>query len=372
MKKSLIILAAIALVSCGGKKSQEDIRKQIAGYQDQIATLNGKIKDLQSLLTDSTLNANSNLKIVSTEPANTKHFDHYIEVQGRLDGDNNVNVFPEAPGMVKAINVKEGQQVSAGQIIATLNSSAVQEQLKAMEVQLKLAIDVYNRQKSLWDQNIGSEVQYLQAKTAKEALESQVAGVKKQIDMYVIKAPVAGTIESLPIKIGQMAGPQIPVCVIVNFSALKAVAELAEAYTAKVKQGDVVKIIVTDLKKEINARVDFCSRYVNPVNRTFTIESHFAGSNDMKANMVAVVKINDYKSDNMFVYPINMVQNDQKGQYVFVISKEGNKNIVQKKHVTTGQSYNGLTEITGGLSKGDNVITTGYLTIEEGEEVVVK
>lgn len=371
MKKSVIILAAIALASCGGKKNQDDIRKQIASYKEQIATINNKIIELQKQLTDTTL-SESNLKIVSVEAAAPKHFDHYIEIQGKLDGDNNVNVFPEAPGMVRSIFVKEGQHVAAGQVIATLNSSAVQEQLKALEAQLKLATDVYNRQKNLWDQNIGSEVQYLQSKTQKEALESQVAGIKKQIDMYQVKAPVSGTIEDLPMKVGQMVGPQMPACRIVNFGALKAVGEVAEAYTSKINQGDMVKIVVTDLKKEIPARVDFCSRYINPVNRTFTVESHFAGSNDMKANMVAVLKINDYKSDNAFVIPINMIQTDQSGKSVFIVVKENGKNIVRKKTITTGQSYNGLAEVVGGITKGDNLITTGYLIVEEGDEVLVK
>jgi RND family efflux transporter MFP subunit len=372
MKRIVIILAAIALASCGGKKTQDSIRKDITGYQEQIATINGKIKDLQSQLTDTSISAATNLKIISVEAAAPKHFDHYIEVQGRLDGDNNVNVFPEAPGMVKSIFVKEGQSVSAGQILAQLNSSAGQEQIKALETQLKLATDVYNKQKGLWDQNIGSEVQYLQAKTGKEALESQVSSAKKQLDMLQIKAPVSGTIEDLPIKIGQMVGPQMPACKIVNFTAMKAIADVAEAYTSKVNQGDLVKIYITDLKKEIPARIDFCSRYVNPVNRTFSIESHFAGSNDMKANMVAIVKINDYKSDNAFVAAINQIQSDQKGQFILVISKENGKNIVRKKAITTGQSYNGLAEITSGLTKGDNIISTGYLTVDEGEEVTVK
>ena len=308
MKKTVIILATLALASCGGKKSQDDIKKEISSYKEQIVTLNGKIKDLQLQLSDTTSNATSNLKIVSIEAAATKRFDHFIEVQGKLDGDNNVNVFPEAPGMVKAIFVKEGQQVSAGQIIAQLNSSAAQEQLKSLETQLKLSTDVYNKQKGLWDQNIGSEVQYLQAKTGKEALESQVSSVKKQLEMYQIKAPVSGTIEDLPLKIGQMVGPQMPACKIVNFTAMKAIADVAEAYTSKINQGDAVKIYVTDLKKEIPARIDFCSRYINPINRTFTVEAHFAGSNDMKANMIAVVKINDYKSDNAFVVAINQIQ----------------------------------------------------------------
>jgi len=281
-------------------------------------------------------------------------------------------VFPEAPGMVKAIYVKEGQKVSAGQVIASLNSSAGKEQVKALETQLKLATDVYNRQKSLWNQNIGSEVQYLQAKTQKEALDSQVSSAKKQLDMYQITAPVSGTIEELPLKIGQMVGPQMPACKIVNFGSLKAIAEVAEAYTSQIHEGDKVAIYVTDLKKEIPAKVDFCSRYINPINRTFLVKASFNGSENMKANMIAIVKINDYKSTNAYVIEINSIQSDQSGQYIFVVSEENGKQIVRKKAITVGQTYNGMAEVTGGISKGDKLITTGYLTVEEGEEVTVK
>ena len=371
MKKAVILIVSLALLACGGKKTQDEIRNEISSYKEQIASINEKIKELQLQLTDS-ISSETNLKIVSIESAQVKEFNHYIEIQGKLDGDDNVNVFPEAPGMITAIYVKEGQKVSAGQVIASINSSAGQEQIKALETQLKLATDVYNRQKSLWDQNIGSEVQYLQAKTQKEALESQVSSTRKQLAMYKIKAPVSGTIEELPLKIGQMVGPQMPVCKIVNFGSLQAVAEVAEAYTSKVTEGDVVKIYVTDLKKEIPAKVDFCSRYINPVNRTFLVKASFNGSENMKANMIAILKINDYKSKNAFVIPINTIINDQNGQCVFVISEEKGKQIVRKKSITTGQTYNGLAEVTSGITKGDKLISTGYLTVEEGEEVLVK
>jgi len=371
MKKTVIFLAALSIMACGGKKSQDEIRNEILSFKEKIAEYNAQIKDLESQLTDSAA-VDANQKVISVEAVTPKVFNHFIEVQGKLDGDNNVNVFTEAPGMINAIYVKEGQKVVAGQLIASINSSAGQEQIKALQTQLKLATDVYNRQKSLWDQNIGSEMQYLQAKTQKEALESQVSSTRKQLAMYQIKAPVSGTIEELPLKIGQMVGPQMPVCKIVNFGAMKAIAEVAESYTSKINQGDVVNIYISDLKKEIPARIDFCSRYINPINRTFMVESHFAGSEDLKANMIAVIKINDYKADSAIVVAQNMIQTDQKGQYVFVIANENGKNIVRKKSITTNHSYNGLAEVSSGLAKGDKLISTGYLTVEEGEEVTIK
>jgi len=375
MKKIALILTTAILASCGGgKKTAEDIRKEISTCKDKIATLNGNLKELETELAklDTTKGNTTAGKPVTISVAKVEAFNHFIEVQGKLDGDKNVNVYPEAPGMLTDILVKIGDQVSEGQVIARINDASAREQLKALESQLQLSTEIYEKQKALWEQNIGSEVQYLQSKTTKEALEAQVAGVKKQLDMMRIKSPVSGTIESLPIKIGQMVAPQMPVCNVVSFGALKAVAEIAEAYTANVKEGDGVIVYIPDLKKEINARVDFCSKYISPVNRTFSVEAHFTGNNEMKANMVVVLKINDYRAPNAIVLPINLIQNDNDKQFVFVGSEENGIVVARKKFVSTGKSYNGLAEITSGLQKGDTYISSGFLSIEDGEQIQVQ
>ncbi|MBK8806188.1 MAG: efflux RND transporter periplasmic adaptor subunit [Bacteroidales bacterium] len=377
MKQTVIILVTILMVSCGGgKKTTDEIQKEISTYKQQIVDINGKIKELEKELTKLDTGQISTkdlgkpvaIKVVEPEP-----FNHYIEVQGKLDGDKNVSVFPEAPGILTDIFVKIGDHVTAGQILAKTNDAAVREQLKALESQLALNTEMFEKQKSLWEQNIGSEIQYLQSKTAKEALESQVAGVKKQLEMMTIKAPVSGNIETFNIKLGQMVGPQMPVCNIVSLNALKAVAEVAEAHGPKIKEGDKVVVYIPDLKKEIQSRINFSSKFISNITRTFTVEANFEGTNEMKANMIVVVRINDYNSPKAFVVPINLVQEDNNNKFVFVTEKDSaNNNVIAKKIVTIGQTYNGLAEVVSGLSKGDKLVTSGYLTVIEGETVSIQ
>lgn len=377
MKKTACIIAVALLASCGGgKKTADEIRKDIENQKAKMTEIQGKIKELETELAkvdSGSIEKFVKGKYVAITEVVTQEFNHYIEVQGKIDGDKNVNVFPEAPGILVEILVKIGDQVNAGQVLARTNDASAQDQLRALESQLKLTTEIFDKQKSLWEQNIGSEIQYLQSKTAKEALESQVAGVKKQLEMMKIKAPVSGTIESFPIKIGQMVGPQMPVCNIVSLNALKAVADVAESNGSKIKEGDNVILNIPDLKQEINTRVNFCSKFINPVSRTFSVEANFEGNNNMKANMVVVVKINDYRNSKAVVVPINMIQDDKEGKFVLVlgVDKDG-QNVAQKKVVTVGQSYNGLAEVTSGLSKGDKLITSGYLSVEDGETVQVQ
>jgi membrane fusion protein, multidrug efflux system len=297
-------------------------------------------------------------------------FAHFIEVQGSLDGDNNVAVFPEAPGVIEEIYVKVGQHVNKGQLMARMNDAATREQIKGLESGLELATTVYDKQKSLWDQNIGSEVQYLTAKNARETLESQLASAKKQLDMMQVKSPINGTIEESQLKVGQMAAPQYPAFRVVNFGQLKVVTDVAEAYASKIKVGDEIVVFLPDIKKEYKAQVNFASNFINQVNRTFRVEAILKESDpQMKANMVAVLKINDYKNDNSITLPINYVQNDQNNSFVYIAEKSGEDYKAIKRPVTTGQVYNGLAEITTGLKPGDNIITQGYLEVEEGENI---
>lgn len=371
MKKIFYILIVTITASCSGKRSAEEIQKDISVCKEKITEMKLKIKELnQELKTlGDTLENDSIGKFVGIEEIKYKEFNHFIEVQGKVDGDKNVNVYPQAPGMITAIYVKIGQQVSQGQLIASLNDAAASEQLKALKSQLNLQTEIFLKQKDLWDQKIGSEIQYLQSKTAKEATEAQVAALKEQIDMMRVKAPVSGTIEDLPVKVGQMAGGQLPVCRIVNFGTLKAVAEVAEAYTPVISLGDELTIYIPDLKKEIKSQIDFCSKYINPVNRTFLVETHFEGNNEMKANMVVVLKINDYKAKNSVSIPINLIQEDENRKIVFLAKNENGKWIARKTVVTVGQTYNGIAEITTGLREGDKIINSGYLSIEEADEI---
>lgn len=371
MKTFIKIFAVLLLVSCG-KPNAEKIKKEIDTKKAQVQKIQQEISDLEIKLagfSDSS-KVKIDARLVAIEEVKEQNFSHYIEVQGSIDGDNNVAVFPEAMGSIEEIYIKVGQHVTKGQLLARMNDAAVREQIKGLETGLELATTVYEKQKSLWDQKIGSEIQYLQAKNGKETLEAQYAGAKKQLDMMHISSPITGTVEESQVKVGQTASPQFPAFRVVNFGQLKVVTDVAEAYASKIKNGDEIIVYLPDIKKEYKARVNFASNYINQVNRTFRVEAMLKESDaNMKANMVAVLKINDYSNKKAIALPMNYIQKDQSGNFVFVAEKSGDQLKAVKRLVTTGQIYNGLAEVTSGLKSGDQVITLGYLDVEEGENI---
>jgi membrane fusion protein, multidrug efflux system len=369
MKTAVKILAVLFLVGCGGQ-NPEALKKKIDRKKTIVSKIEQQITDLEIELAKLDTTKKIDAHLVGIQELKKEVFSHYIEVQGTLDGDNNVAVYPETMGVIEEINVQVGQHVSKGQVMARMNDAAVRESIKGLETGLELATTVYEKQKSLWDQNIGSEVQYLQAKNTKETLEAQLAAIKKQLDMMHVKAPIDGTVEESNIKMGQTASPQFPAFRVVNFGRLKVVTDVAEAYAAKIKPGDELIVYLPDIKKEYHAVVNFASNYINQINRTFRVEATLKESDpQMKANMVAVLKINDYRNENALTLPVNYVQKDQKGSFVYTAEKASKNYKATKRRVNVGQIYNGLAEVNSGLESGDTIITQGYLEVKEGEYV---
>lgn len=358
-----LLISAIAIFSCKQDKMAQlnKLRKQQDDISNEINKLKTEVNDPEKAL--KTLR-------VTVAPVKPETFKHYIEVQGKLDGEDNVDVFPESQGVIDEVLVGVGQKVTKGQPLAHIDKGPARDQLKALQTQYDFAKETYEKQQRLWDQKIGSEIQYLQAKTNKEQLESQIAATSKQIDMMTIKAPIYGTVEEVNVKVGQFTSPAMPTPPfrVLNFSTLKVKAEVAEAYSHKVNVGDAVLIYFPDLDKEISARISTVSRYINPTNRTFIVEVRINPENSgYKANMIAVLKINDYTADHAITVSVNYIQNDPNGDFVYVAQNNGSKNVAKKMFIEQGQSYNGMVEITKGLKSGDVIVTSGYLDLEPGE-----
>jgi membrane fusion protein, multidrug efflux system len=367
--KIFIIFLSLMVVSCGAGDKQarlEKLRKEHDEISEKIKKLEDEIKAGKKDLIDS----NSLIQVGITE-IKPQVFNHFIEVQGKLDGDENVSVSPKMGGVVTSKYADVGALVHKNQVLAQLDDAAFQTQVKELKTSLDFATDNYNKQKTLWDQKIGSEMQYLQAKNAKEALEKKLASLNEQIDMLKIKSPINGTIAEAGIRVGQMVSPGMSIVYrIVNFSSLKVVAEVAEAYASKINNGDVVAVNFPDINYTINAKVTFASEYINPINRTFTIEIHFASiDKQLKANMIAVIKINDYHATDAIVLPVNVVITENGKSYVFAAEKLNNQWITKKHYIQLGQTYNGLAEVTNGLKAGDKIISVGYQKVEEGKEI---
>jgi RND family efflux transporter MFP subunit len=368
--KTRILLAflILAVASCGKKV---DITAQMEKLKNDREKISAEIAKLETeLAKEGKGTLNSKIVAVQVKSLTPQIFKHFIEVQGKVDGEDNVSVSAQVMGVIKTINVKAGQNVRKGQVLAEIDADVLYQSLAEVKQQLAFATDMYNKQKSLWDKKIGSEVQYLSAKNNKESMEKRESTLKDQIEMYKIKSPINGTVEELPIKIGQNIAPGFTAVRVINFATVKATAEVAEAYSAKVKLNNDVLIYFPDLNKEIESKVSFTSKYINPINRTFTVESKFSPNGDqLSANMVAVLKINDYINETALVVPVNIIQNSMGNKYVYVVKMENNKRIARRQNVNPGLIYKGVAEINSGLKAGDQVVVTGYQDLKEGEAI---
>ncbi len=374
---------AVLLVACGGgakekKGSLGDKKAQLEKLKTEQVTLATKIKTLEEEIAklDTAAGKSEKAKLIAVLPVVTEDFSHYIDLQGKIDADDISYVAPPngQGGVVTELYVKQGQNVKKGQLLLKLDDKVLRQQVKIYETQLSLAKELYNRTKNLWDQNIGSEVQLLQAKTQVEALEKQIATANEQIKLYTVYAPVTGIADQVNIKIGELfvganaMGPQIR---IVNNSTLKALVEVPENYMTRVRVGSPVIVTLPDVGKSFNSTVRLASQIINPSSRTFTIEAAVPGGT-VRPNSIAAVRIKDYDAPNAVVIPVNLVQTDDKGKYVYVVEKDSKgRNIAVKKPVVVGESYGDKIEIKAGLQAGMQLISEGYQTVYDKQVVTI-
>ncbi len=397
MKKYLIcgIAAAVILSACGGSKKDNaavlnDKKAALEKLKKERTSTDEKIRQMEKELStlDTSSDANINIKLVSAAPVAIRNFMHYIELQARIDADNVSYISPRGQGgQVKAIYVKEGDHVSKGQLVLKLDDAIVQQQIAAakqqmegIKTQLNFAKTISQRQQNLWNQGIGTEVQLISAKKDVESLENQLKFAEEQVKVAVeqlkttyVYSDVAGIADLINVKVGELfsgvsaAGPQIK---IVNNNSLKAVANVPENYTANVHKGSPVIVNVADLNKQFSSNIFRISQSIDITQRGFVAEAKVPSDPSLKPNQLAVMKILDYSSPNAVVAPVNTVQTDEKGKYIFVMEKLSNgKFVARKKVVVVGEVYGTDVEVKAGLTAEDKVITEGYQNLYEGQVV---
>jgi len=372
MKKLIFALSAVVvLASCGGGSRLEEVKAELAAKKKEVTTLNDDIKKLEMELAklDTGVKASGKSTLISVTEVKKASFTNYIDVMGKVDADKNANLSAKVPGMVTRVFVTPGSNVREGQVLAEIDNSAMAAGLEELKQQMRFAADLYEKQKSLWDQKIGSEVQFLSAKNNKEALEKKLTTLNEQLDMYRIRAPFNGVVDDVFIKVGQVAAPGFPAIRLVNFSGLKVTANLAETYLAKVKAGNSVRVEFPDLKTSTNSTINYVAGVVDPMTRSIKVEASVTNLSGLKPNMIAVLKITDYFNSNAVVVPVNTVQTNEEGSFVLVAVKENGKTVARKKMVTVGATYNGMTEVKSGLLEGDQLITTGFQELNDGDQI---
>lgn len=367
MKKHIILsIATSLLIACSApdKKAElEKLKKQQSEIETKIAALQAEIAK-----TD-TSNTTEKTTEVIANPLVPQVFKTFIEIQGKVDADENVSLSTGIPGTITRINVKVGEEVSKGQVLAETDASTIQQQMSDLQINLDLAKQVLEKQENLWSQKIGTEIQYLQAKATKESLEKKMSTIQEQLRMTKIISPINGTVDGVNIKIGQVVAPGLPAISVINFSNLKVKADVAESYASRIKNGDEVFVLFPDTKDSVVSKVHYASRAINALTRTFLVEILLDNHKEYHPNMVAKLKINDYQSlKPEITLPVKYIQRGAEESYVFV----SENNMVVKKAIKTGREYNGMLEVIDGLKEGDLLITSGCDLVNEGDKVTLK
>jgi len=367
MKNTRILIACAFLAACSATPG--DPAAQLAALKDKKAALEAKIAQLEAQLGTTSI---QNLRTVALTELKTENFRHYVDLQGRVEADKSVLATSRIPGTLTRILVDNGDKVRKGQLIAELGDAVMMKSRAELEGQLAVATDLFERQKSLWEQNIGSEVQFIQAKNNKESLERSIATLNANLELTKIYAPTTGTVDQVILKEGQAISPGIGLCTVINLDKLKIKGDVTESYASKIKEGDPVRVLFPDTGEEITTKVSYVSKTINQVNRTFTVECALPGKGSYLANQIAVMKIVDYENPGAITIPVNLVQRGEDGPFVLIArpGDQPNSAIAQKVPVDLGQNYNGYVEILNGLSAGDKVISTGFQDVNDGETVL--
>lgn len=396
LKISVPVLLALVFAACGsGAKDKKgdlaDMKAQLEKLKKQKNDLDGNIRSLEEKIMKADPEA-ANLvkKLVAVDTVHVRDFEHYIELQGKIYSGSIGYVAPEGqPGIVREIYVKVGQTISKGQPVVKLDDAiarqtvmAAQQQVAQVKVALAQAQTVYQRQQNLWKENIGSEIQVINAKANMDALsaqlkaaEAQQAQAQEALTRTTVRAGLSGTVEQVNVRQGEMfsgvaADGRNAQVLIVNASNLKVQVPVPDNYVARVKKGDKVLVDVPETgKPAFTSVISVVGASIDPTTRSFNTEATLPNDPLLKPNQTATMKILDYQTKGALVVPVNVIQSDEKGKYVYVMVKEGDQVLARRKSVVTGETYNSLTEIKSGLAAGDLIITEGYQNVYDGQHV---
>ncbi len=365
-----VAVSAMVLSSC--QPNNTDLAK----LQSELDSLTAARTETDALIADveakiAELDTTENRKLITTFQANVDTFKHFFEVYGNVESDKAAVIYAEAAGVVRKIKVHEGQEVSRGQTLVALDTEIIDRNIEEVRKSLELATTLFEKQERLWEQNVGSEVQYLEAKNRKESLETSLATLEEQRRKSTVFAPFDGIVDKIYPKIGEMAGGQAPIVRIVNTDEVYVVADVSERYIGKIKKGDHVDIIV-NRRDTISSKISKIGNYVKPANRSFEVRVDVSAGLDMvKPNSLVVLKINDYTDSEAVIVPSSVIMQDGQGDsYVFVMDAESDKQgSVRKQLVDVGQSYQGMSIINDGVKSGEKVVAKGSRSVRQGDKV---
>ena len=374
MKKTYALIG-ISLMLCCGKTSKQsasllELNSNKRDLIQQIDSLSSLLKSVE--LNISKLDTNKRLTRVTTLKSEEKMFQHFIEVQGSVEADQSVELYPESSGNITKIFVREGQIISKGYPLVQIDNSILESSKVELQTQLDLATTTFERQKRLWDQNIGSEIQYLQAKAKKEGLENSLESLKSQAKKLKITAPFSGTVDEVFAKTGGLANPMFPALRLVNLDQIHVESEVTETYLKYIKKGTEVELYFPSIDKKINTKVDQVGNYINPNNRSFKVRMNINNiDGTLKANLLADVKISDFKEVGI-VIPSNLIQKDRMNKtFVYTLVKEDKFFRVKKSYILEKMSYENESFISEGLEADALIVDKGSRLVKGDETVIL-
>jgi membrane fusion protein (multidrug efflux system) len=371
------------LISCGGDKKTASIDKAIAAkdinklkeariaIQKEYDIIGAQLVQIDAALSE--LDTVNKVALVTTTTIKDTAFTHYIDIQGNIETKENVIIYPEFSGTLTQVLVTSGQKVTKGQLLARIDDGGLSNQLAQMETQAALAKTTFERQQNLWNQKIGSEIQYLQAKTNYEAQLKAVAQMKAQLAKTIVRAPFSGVIDEVITEKGQVVAPGQPLMRIVNLSNMYVASNIPENFIGKIKNGASVEVFIKSIGKTVTGKVRQVGNYINPNNRNFSIEIAVPNQDNLlRPNQVAVLKIADYTKANAVLIPESIVTENASGEkIVYTINSQSKKAVAVKKAVKTGLTSGANIEVLEGLTTGDVVIIEGARSVQDGDAVEV-
>ena len=380
-----ILIVALILVSCSGEKKNsvetvlekgdlKTLREKRGSLVNEQQTLSDQIKLLDDKI--KVMDTTKNIPLITTFKANNEVFNHVIELQGNVTTKDLLTITPEYNGILTHVYVKEGQNVSKGQILAKIDDGGLSQQVAQLKIQSALAKTTFERQKRLWDQNIGSEMQYLQAKSTYESQKEAVNQLNKQIAKTTVRAPFSGTIDDIITEQGNVVGAgQTPLMRIVNLDNMYIETEVPERYVIDVVAGKNVEVSLPVLGKTIATKVRQASDFINPANRTFKVEIAVPNKDkSIKPNLTARLKINDYTNEKALLIPQSVISENAAGeQFVYVVSNKNSNGIGKAKRVIikTGKTQGDIIEVLSGLVNGAEIVKEGARSVRDGQSVDV-
>lgn len=380
----LSLWASLSLLSCQEKKQTVDeviatndltqLRAKRAAIGDQHQALSQDLEALDRAI--GKLDQNEKLSLVTAMVISPERFEHYLQVQGDVATKQNIVLYPQFSGQLQTLHVSVGDQVKKGALLATLDDNGMAQQLNQLMVQEALAKTTFERQEKLWNQNIGSELQYLQAKTQYEAQRSLTQQVSQQLEKSKIVAPFDGTIDAVLAEAGTVVSAGMsPVFRLVNLSNMFLKADVAEGYLNDVVSGKKVLVNFPVLGLEVPSTIRSVGRYINPDNRTFSIEVDLPNNKaQIKPNLTAQININDYTNDQALLVPQSVISENAAGeQYVYttLYDQDRNQSLAKKRIVVTGKTEGDFVEILQGIQPGDTVIAEGARSVKDGQPISI-